>query len=213
MAASTFIILRAMSNYAASQEKTNHSAKCTISKRPNEEVERVNIEGLPKERVLLALFKNVCGKSDFSKKHQHDLLKIDSSFSEMDAHNELLANLYINTIGSVRFDIDFSNNDFINTEKYDLYHQTKSNFEIMSAKDCIQTLRDSLEQEKNINMNQTTNTIVEEEKKKFKISQLFHFSKKHNEHNKQLAHQFLEDKSSTSGSVKEKEFTTSISMS
>lgn len=120
----------------------------------------INIEGLPKERVVIALFKNVFKKSEASYDTWMkiaDLCYFDGKAppvgtqitpDKMDV-KEILAKqqFYIEYIGAVYFGMDFSSNTII-SKSYDQIHQTHSNSNIETAKQCIQNLRKTIELEK-----------------------------------------------------------------
>ncbi|MCH9718050.1 MAG: hypothetical protein K0U24_05270 [Gammaproteobacteria bacterium] len=133
-----------------------------------EETQTINISDLPKEKVVLALFENVYRKSDVSKKtwasivsqtqtnranvpigtnappNDFEIRKMlyraqtqDSSMSPLHQPG------YIDCIGPVVFKMKFSAAK-IDAQYYDAVHQTDATAGVLSAKVCIDNLRQKM---------------------------------------------------------------------
>ena len=133
----------------------------------------IEISGLPKDRLVLCLFKNVYDKSEFSKKVQ---MNIDDHVyfggskrplgatgyppSELEVERFLDSQKgYIDYLGAVEFKMDFSKS-FIETKQYDDDHKTTSTPGVRTAKECIEQLRQEVLLE---------NIVVDTLKKAFEI--------------------------------------------
>lgn len=106
----------------------------------------IDIEGLNIEKVVHALFKNAI-KSKAAQKRK-EIMPNGCSFEQ---GNFEIAHLQrklkqtgnkLDSIGCVQFNMDFSTN-IINTDAYDLIHQTGSN-EVLTAEEVIDTLTSDL---------------------------------------------------------------------
>ena len=117
----------------------------------------INIEGLRKEDVLVALFKNVYKKS--SSYDRAWMFLADSCYFDganpvgmdfpptaYEARQILWSNKnkFVDYVGPVLFKIDFSCN-IIDTKNYDKNHETATNPKVKTAKDCIDQLRHDFE--------------------------------------------------------------------
>ncbi len=119
----------------------------------------INLANLPKERVLIELFKNVYKKSESSKQafarisgscHENGAIAPIGTYEVIDdiqASSILLADMKVSTIGAVQIDIDFST-DEIDASQYDMVHKTSDNSDVLSAQQCIENLRQMLVEEK-----------------------------------------------------------------
>lgn len=110
----------------------------------------INIDGLSKEDVILALFKNVYGKSEEAKQTKSNIMKFTPNepgiYSEpynFEIYKILHRNKYIDYLGCVKFSMDFSSN-IIDTNIYDEFHKPGKNG-VESAKTVIDKLRRSSE--------------------------------------------------------------------
>lgn len=143
-----------LSHYPQARMFSNFGQKPFPIKKKKSADSTINIEGLPKELVLIALFNNVYNKSEFSCRisrnvadlHMFHSLKppvnMDVTLGEFEARKMLSKGKYIDYIGPVMFKIDFSENT-IDARQYDTDHKTGTNH-IKTAKECIDELRHSL---------------------------------------------------------------------
>lgn len=121
----------------------------------------IDISGLPKERLVLCLFKNVYKKSEFSKKVQ---MNIDDHVyyggskrplgatgyppSELEVERFIEDQKgYIDYLGAVEFKMDFASSH-VDTKRYDDDHKTNTTFGVLTAKACIDQLRQEIFLEK-----------------------------------------------------------------
>lgn len=113
---------------------------------------RINIAGLTKEEVIIALFKNVYQKSAAAKatwlKMADELYSgsrsapvgMDRAPDVYDVKQMLSQSSFIDYIGPVRFQMYF-NNDQIDSTIYDREHATENTAGILTAEKCIEQLK------------------------------------------------------------------------
>lgn len=109
----------------------------------------INIAGLPKEKIIHELFKNVYEKSEEAKQTKEKIFRftpdepgIYSVPSDFEISQILKRSQQIDYLGCVKFGIDFSG-DSINTDYYDSLHKTGANL-VNPASEIIKKLRDEL---------------------------------------------------------------------
>jgi hypothetical protein len=119
----------------------------------------ISIVNLPKARVLAELFNNVYQKSSIAKIEFERLstichatgsipgLGLYDLLTEQDGLSVLQKSYKVQTIGTVQINIDFTN-DEIDTDGYDLLHKTNEVEDVLPAAQCIEYLREKLEQER-----------------------------------------------------------------
>lgn len=107
---------------------------------------KINIADLSKEKVILALFKNVYGKSVEARNLKREMLKftpnepgIYSEPYDFEISKILRQNSKINSIGCVKFHMDFTGT-IIDSDLYDQLHQAGTNG-VEFAADVVEKLR------------------------------------------------------------------------
>jgi hypothetical protein len=127
------------------EAKENHPVNMTIISE-EASMTKINISGLSKERVILALFKNVYGKSEEAKQTKINIMRytpnepgIYSEPHDFEISEMLRRNQFIDYLGCVKIFMDFSQS-IIDTDLYDTRHKTGTNG-IESATAVIEKLR------------------------------------------------------------------------
>lgn len=120
---------------------------------------KIDITGLPKEQVIIALFENVYRKSELSKSVWLNIanyrylartaelprqIGFDTVPDDFEIKRELITTRGdIDYIGAVAFKINFSGNE-IDVSDYDLAHKTDSTPGIQTAAACITQLKEKI---------------------------------------------------------------------
>ena len=116
---------------------------------------KIDVTGIPKERLIIALFNNVYRKSEFSEKVWMNIadhifyggsaapLGMDRAPDKYEVKKMLTNYSYIDYIGPVEFKMDFSG-ALIDTKQYDEDHKTCTTLGVLTAKECIEKLKQEI---------------------------------------------------------------------
>jgi len=115
----------------------------------------IDITGLPKSRVLIALFQNVYRKSAASLAAYHQLdstcranhtcpaVGVYDVPTEAQAEALLYVSGHIQEVGAVNLQIDL-NQDALDLSAYDTLHQTQDAVNLLTGEECIAKLKETL---------------------------------------------------------------------